>query len=295
MESMNTLVKKSTVRRERSFSSFLLSNGMVKVEVVPELGTRIISLKNLRTEREWLWHPHGGLKLFSNQANDDFSKSPLVGVDECFPTIAPCIWNGRALPDHGELWSAAWQVDDAAWENSVLTTRLTLAVSPFRFERTIKLEGNEVHLNYKLTSHSDREEKFLWAFHPLLRLQPGDRLNLPESTRVQLNGADWVDAIDSAVPEAKHEKIFAPSVAEGWAGIHNPITGDSLDFLWNPCQNNVLGLWLTRGGWHGHDHFAIEPANANDDSLLTAAEQGRGGSIAPHGTVDWQLCLQVGC
>jgi galactose mutarotase-like enzyme len=281
------------VRRERDFDLYSLDNGVVEVVAVPQLGARIIALKNVRTRRDWLWHPGGGLTLFENCAGDDFSQSPLAGIDECFPTIAPCVWRGRVLPDHGELWSAAWEVDAAAWAMGELKTRLRLAVSPFAFERTLRLAGNEVRLDYALTNLSGVEENFLWAIHPLLRLQPGDRLKLPASTRTQLNGATWVDEIDAAVPERRCAKVFAAAVVEGRAAIQNAGTGEGLEFSWNPAQNEVLGLWLTRGGWHGHDHFAIEPANGDQDCLATAVERNACGTIAAHGTLDWQIRLRI--
>ena len=105
----------------------MLNNNEIELAVVPELGAKIISLKNLRTGREWLWHPSEGLKLFTNQVRDDFSISPLVGIDECFPTIEPCSWQGRELPDHGEIWSVPWQVDGEAWDNGVLKTKTRLS------------------------------------------------------------------------------------------------------------------------------------------------------------------------
>jgi hypothetical protein len=281
------------IRREQGFELYVLRNQCVELAVVPELGAKIISLKNLRTRREWLWHPAGGLKLFRNRSGDEFSRSPLAGIDECLPTIAPCLWQGRALPDHGEVWNAAWSVDAAALENGVLKTRVRLEISPLELERTIELQENEIRLGYELTNFSATEEKFVWSFHPLLRLQPGDELELPASTRALLNGADWVDAIASAVPENKFAKIFAAPLREGRAAIKNSQTGDGLKFVWDAAEKNALGLWLTRGGWHGHHHFAIEPTNARVDALTAAAKQDRCGKVAGGGSVNWQLQLEI--
>src|ERR1039458_10375594 len=89
----------------QGFAVHVLGNDGVELAMVPELGAKIISLKNLRTGREWLWHPHDSLRLFKNQPLDDFAASPLVGMDECLPTILPCSWRGRQLPDHGEVWN----------------------------------------------------------------------------------------------------------------------------------------------------------------------------------------------
>src|SRR5277367_2019459 len=181
-----------TMRHEQGFEVYVLNNEGVELAVVPELGAKIISLKDLRTGREWMWHPPGGLKLFRNRPGDDFSQSPLAGADECLPTISPCSWQGRALPDHGELWNAPWSVDSEAWESGVLKTRTRLKITPLEFERTIELLAHEIQITYQLTNRGAVPEHYLWAIHPLLGLQPGDRLDLPASTRALLNGEAWI-------------------------------------------------------------------------------------------------------
>ncbi|MEY2466147.1 MAG: hypothetical protein QOD03_668 [Verrucomicrobiota bacterium] len=291
---MKTLTHSFSVRQQQGFKVYVLNNEEVELAVVPELGAKIISLKNLRTGREWMWHPADGLKLFWNRPGDDFSRSPLVGADECLPTITPCSWQGRDLPDHGEVWSAPWKVDSAAWENGILKTSVRLKISPFEFKRTIELVENEIRVGYQLNNLSARDEAFVWAIHPLLRLQAGDQLELPTATRTLLNGATWVDAVETVIPEKKSAKIFAAPVSEGLAAISNQTTGDRLEFAWNSAENNTLGLWLTRGGWHGHHHFALEPTNADTDVLTLAAGQNRCGVVAASNFVTWQLSLRVG-
>jgi hypothetical protein len=291
---MKTFTHSFAVRQQQGFEVYVLNNEEVELAVVPELGAKIVSLKNLRTGREWMWHPPGGLKLFRNHPGDDFFQSPLAGADECLPTISPCSWQGRVLPDHGELWNTPWSVDPGAWAGGILKTRTRLKISPFEFERTIELLGDEIQITYHLKNRSAVSEHFLWAIHPLLRLQPGDQLNLPVSTRALLNGESWIDAVDSAVPEKNCAKIFAAPVSEGFVAINNPATGDHLEFEWDPLENNTLGLWLTRGGWHGHHHFALEPMNADTDSLVEAAERKRSGVVGASGTASWRLSIRLG-
>jgi len=140
----------------------------------------------------------------------------------------------------------------------------------------------------------ESEEDFVWALHPLLRLVAEDKLKLPGSTRKLLNGENWIDAVASAIPNRNCAKAFAHPVSEGWAAVKNGATGDCLEFVWNSFQNNSLGLWITRGGWHGHHHFAIEPTNSDDDSLVTASKRKRCGTVAGNGSVAWQLLIRVG-
>ena len=291
---MKALSNQSGMRRLQGFAVHVLANEEVELAVVPELGAKIISLKDLRTGREWLWHPPDGARLFKNDLSDDFSASPLVGIDECLPTIEPCCWQGRELPDHGEVWSMPWQMDAGAWKNGILKTRARLKISPFELNRTIELQGNNILISYELHNLGKMEESFLWAMHPLLRLETGDQLVLPDSTRQLLNGEVWVDAVTSAIPDRRCAKIFARPVKEGWAAIHNQDKGDRLEFVWETAENNTLGLWLTRGGWHGHHHLAIEPTNADDDSLAVAAVRKHCGKVAGKSSVSWQLCLRVG-
>jgi len=290
---MNAAAPSYTVEWLQGFAVYRLAGGEIELAIVPELGAKIISLKNLRTGREWLWRPAGGLKLFRNQMGDCFSVSPLGGVDECLPTVAPCSCQGRDLPDHGEAWSAAWTVDDNLLKSGILKTSLRLPVSPLEMTRTMELNGNDLRIAYRLANLGEREERFIWAFHPLLQLQDGDELELPPSTRASLRDADWVDAVDSAVPKAGCSKIFARPVVVGVGAIRNRITGDRFEIVWNPLENDALGLWISRGGWHGHHHFAMEPTNAATDDLAEAVRQKRCGRICPFDTVSWELRVRV--
>ncbi|HEU5122454.1 MAG TPA: hypothetical protein VFW05_00165 [Verrucomicrobiae bacterium] len=282
-----------STRREQGFEVYELSNQELAVAVVPELGARIISLRNRRTGREWMWHPPGGLKLFRNRSGDPFFKSPLVGMDECLPTIEPCVWNGRLLPDHGEVWSAAWSVDEELWANGILKTEVELKQSPFRFERTLELQGNEIQLSYELTHSGTQDECYLWSLHPLLRLQPGDALNLPESTR-ELIPAGQMEIADLILAEGRCAKTFATPLSEGFVELENRISGDRLAFEWNAAENDTLGIWLTRGGWHGHHHLALEPTNGDSDALSIAAAQSRCGIVRAGSSNNWQLKITIG-
>jgi hypothetical protein len=289
--------KMRTRRQARSvqgFKAYQLTNEQVRVTVVPELGGRLISLQDLRTGREWLWHPADGLKLFRNERGDNFENGSLVGMDDCLPTIAPCSWRKRDLPDHGEIWTAASKVDLHAWGEGLIRTTVSLNISPFDFERTIELCDNQIRLSYHLKNRAASEEHYLWAMHPLIELQSGDQLDLPASTRALLKGAAWLDSLTSSQANRECHKVFASKVRDGWAGVSNAKTGDRLRFDWDPAQNDTLGLWLTRGGWHGHHHFALEPCNGEPDALAAAAKAKRCGVLAPEGSVTWQVCIRVG-
>ena len=103
-----------------------------------------------------------------------------------------------------------------------------------------------------------------------------------------------MDAVATAMLKDQCAKTFAYPVKDGRAAIRNQTGGDRLEFVWDAEENNALSLWLTRGGWHGHHHFAIEPTNADGDSLAVAAARKHCGTVAGTVRPAGGLCLRVG-
>ena len=281
------------VRISQGFEIFTLRNENLEISLVPELGAKIISLVNRRTGREWMWQPEGERKWFRNALGDDFAASTMVGWDECLPTIAPCEFKDRRLPDHGEVWSVPWQLNREACARGQLKTSVRLAVSPLDFERTIALHGNAVELDYRLTNRRDAPEAFLWAMHPLLPVTPGDALDLTAETRQRLGDKPWLENLSFPADQPACDKTFAGPLTMGRAGVGNPQTGDKLTYFWDTRLNNTLGVWLTCGGWNGHHHLALEPTNGGPDSLAAAHAQGRCGVIPANGTLSWKITLLI--
>jgi hypothetical protein len=265
----------------------------LEVSLVPELGAKIISLVNRQTGREWMSSPAGGCRLFHNRLDDDFAASTLTGWDECLPTIAPCLWKNRKLPNHGEVWSVPWAIDKDAFHEGVLKTSVALAVSPFRFERSLTLNGNEMLLNYRLENLENEREEFLWAMHPLVPIYPGDTFELTAETRGAIGNHPWLDSLEFGNSQSACAKTYATPLREGRAAIKNPHSGDRMTFLWDARQNPTLGIWLTRGGWNGHHHLALEPSNGSPDALSEACARNQCGSIDPRSTLKWQVMIQV--
>lgn len=276
------------------FEVRFLRNALLEVAVVPELGGKIISLKNLGTGREWMYRPDTGVKLFRNQPGDDFAGSPLVGWDECLPTITPCHWRGDSLPDHGEVWSAAGRLDEAAWAEGMIKTLFVLPVSPFEFTRTINLQGDTLNVDYRLVNLGGEAREFLWIMHPLLALHEGDRLILSPEIRRHLSPPPWLDSLDFSDQTPAQAKVFAGPLQLGRAEIGNVISGDRLILAWEAADCPMLGIWLTRGGWHGHHHLALEPANGDHDSLAEAAARRQGcGRLPAGGEKKWRIQVRL--
>ena len=271
----------------QTFGSHTLTSRVLSITVVPEIGAKIVSFRNLLTGREWMWRPRPAAELFRNQGTDPFDASPLVGADECLPTIESCRHHGVELPDHGEVWQRPWNVDLPALQQNCIRTHIALEALPLELERSIWLRENEAIFDYVLTSRSSKPETFLWAFHPLMPLEDEFRIELPPEIRfVQIGALDgfampadgmwnWpsplpgvdLDRLHLGLQEPGYVKLFAnfTGVSRGFAAIQT--REERLLFRFEPAQIPILGLWITRGGWNGYTHIALEPTNAASDSL----------------------------
>ena len=302
----------TTVAREQfdGWDRISLANDLVELRIFPELGGRVTSLFDRSTRREWLWAPPNGQRLFRNRPGDSFALSTHLGLDECIPTVTPCHWRGRDLPDHGEIWSLPWTVDAAALDEGMVTTSIDLPVTPLRFERRIRLEDHCVRFDYRLQNLGAQPEDYLWAMHPLFALQAGDRLELPadvSSIKIECasggttdrRGAIWswpepfpgvrLDRLELPDNTNGYLKAFAmPQVGEVRLRTANPDRG--LKIRWDITSNPCLGIWLTRGGYQGWHHLAIEPSNGAPDTLETAVNDWRqSGKLQPGEVRTWRV------
>jgi len=302
------------ISREQSqgFEFLAAENDHISVTVVPELGARVTSLRNLHNGREWMWRRPGPLQLWRNQVGDSFERGTFAGADECLPTIAACHWQGRTLPDHGEAWTLAWTLDEKLLVQGKIRTSVTLPFSPFRLIRTFELRDETLRMDYQLENLGAEPEFWLWAWHPLFALEPGDRLELsPEVQELRiecgspgtvLRGDRWkwpearpgirLDEFSLGDGDA-FLKAFAGPFQNPRARILNPKTGASLEVIWDATSLPYLGLWITRGGYQGWHHVALEPTNLPADSLADASRETCASTLAPGASTSWWLEIQI--
>jgi galactose mutarotase-like enzyme len=311
------------------FAAYALENDALRVVVLPELGGKIISLRSLRTGREWLWrNPH--LPLWRPPADvDNFGPYDSGGWDEIFPTVNPCVvpnspWGDRKLTDHGELWHQPWHVEfaDTLDDGAALLT-LTFADDnpPFQFTRSLLLPAMEpkLELNYELVNHGEQPLPTIWAAHPLFAVNPGDQLHLPTDTPMIATASVNLDvdvqhlkfawpmlptrdgrSLDLAripAPAANFAiKLFTESLQEGAVQLVDAATLERVSLRWNNSAIPHLGLWLNYGAWSGatvphYFNLGVEPTTYPHDDLATAAKHPECPMIV--GSKAWSLSISV--
>jgi galactose mutarotase-like enzyme len=285
------------------------------LEVLPALGGKIASMR--KNGIELLQQPLAPYAL--RTLTTPFEESDASGFDECLPTVSACEIDspsGRiAIPDHGEFWRLPCEVESQTQREVRLTSNGS--VLPLRFERRLRLEpdspgagADTLRIDYRVENLGQTDVHYAWAAHPLLAVDPGDRILLPPSvTRVTVEGSaqnrlgpkgavhPWPIArmasgkraeLDRAgnVSDNIGDKIYAAAPPEGWCAIERWNTGLRIQVEFDPALSPFLGLWLCYGGWpEGHSKrqccVALEPSTAPVDSLSTAMAEGWAKTLAP--------------
>jgi galactose mutarotase-like enzyme len=298
----------------------VLESDFLTVEILPALGGKIASLR--RDGVELLQQP---LRPYApRNLKMGFEESDASGFDECLPSVSGCEiagpWGAIRIPDHGEFWRLPCQAEQRG--SSELRLTASGSVLPLRFERTLKLEGDALNVDYRLENVSEAEIPYVWSAHPLFAVDEGDGIVLPESVvQVSVEGSAhgrlgakgtvhrWPVAelrdgakvnlsIGGEMGEETGDKLYTSAPAEGWTAIERRRVGLRVEVRFDAAVTPWLGLWLCYGGWPQEQAsrqqcIAIEPCTAPADSLAEALEKRWARMLAPGQTAFWRMVILV--
>jgi galactose mutarotase-like enzyme len=288
-----------TRKKVGDFAIHTLANDAISLAIAPELGGRIVSLRDRITGREWLdgWAPANKRRIWHPTDPANYETGPGAGIDECLPTVLPCKIGRKPLPDHGELWNQAPEFD--ADPKGGFSCRWNLKSLPLGFERRISLGKNEVRFDYRIENRVDTPTPFLWAWHPLFTWKRGDQIRTSEKTCLSPGGGEvlpWPgnDLSRAFFPKGATPaaKVFLGPLSKGRAEIH-AANGERLSLAWPAALFPYAGIWITRGFWKGLHHWAIEPSNAPVDRLSDIREPSPLSLLAPREVREWTLRVKL--
>jgi galactose mutarotase-like enzyme len=304
---------------------YVLHNETMRLEVLPELGGKIASMSLTGAGGTLL---QGPLRPYEPRtATIPFDHADGSGWDECLPSIGPCTvsyGDGQSarIEDHGDVWRLVWTVDEA--EDAHLRMHVECTSLPLRFERTLRLDGPALHVEYAVKNTGEASVPYGWSIHPLFAIQPYDRILLPPSVKtvkaeasangrlgapgsehpwphtVNSNDGEPLDlSVTGSIDDGVGDKLVIPSPAEGWCALERKTLRTRLTLHFDPQALPWLGLWICYGGWpeggSGPKGYtvAIEPCTLPVDSLTESLSRGGGVSLDAGEEKRWSLRIEL--
>jgi galactose mutarotase-like enzyme len=307
------------------FPAVALRSAEVEVVAVPAIGMKLTNLRRLNG-REWLWRSDQIPLGLAEPGASYVETADSGGWDECFPTVGSCPVPGSAagtplLPDHGELWSAAWSssIYEHA-EGTTLAGSVTGTVFPYEFQRQLTLDQEEpvVRLRYRVRHTGDTPFPWIWSSHPLLNVQPGSELSLGGVTQVKVDavhGRDdiaandvvsWPGAVGGNADRFRFPeegrwavKIFGDLGEPGRLILTDARRGERLEILVRRDQVPQVGVWINCRGWAPsgrtpYYNLGLEPCIGAPDRLDVAVRDWHTAQVLHPGEErEWSLEVRL--
>ena len=297
------------------FTALILESDAIRVAIVPDLGAKIVSLYDKAHGREWLVPPIRPVKQTVYGAT--FVDQDMSGWDEMLPTIIACDWEGAQLPDHGEVWSIPWKLENM---EGALTLSVDGVAVPYHFVRSASLiTPDTVELQYSLTNTGQKALPYLWAAHPQFAADSATQIIFPPDVTHVVNVIEndpvlgqaeelctWPQAtsIDGKVWQLDHvrsvenhtcRKIYTrPEQPISWAALLDKKLGCQLCLGWPSDFAPYLGLWIDEGMYNTAPVAALEPTNGYYDNLQRAIHNQRVSMLAPGEEAIWSMKICLG-
>lgn len=274
----------------KNLQGISLENEELYVVVLPRLGGKIASLKYKKKDFE-VAAQYGGEEYKIPGKDPVFSEYDASGLDDAFPNIVgACVTQGQRqwkYPDHGEVWSSAFQ-HEIVGEQIIL--KFASRTLPYTYEKKISLKGSQVQIYYEIKNPGDIPFPCLWAFHGLVRYEEDMELIYGKEADSFENVLDSPELgkIGRRIPFRNQEYDFSRvpkrgsgtmvkyyadrKIHTGRCGYRYPSQGVECILEYDTKELPYLGVWITAGGFRGDYNCAMEPANGYYDDIRTAKE-----------------------
>lgn len=270
-----------------------IENNILKIVCNPNFGGRITSFFCKEKNFELAAQPDKNLELES-PLRGDFAPYAF-GMDDAFPNIdaEQINWKGKnyAYPDHGEIWSAEFEVTDQT-RNSVSLCWKSPELG-YQYEKKMYLNANALNIHYLIVNVGDRELPCFWTWHGLMRYEENMEVILPKGVthwRNVLSGSVLGEAGKiyplendvydfERVPEAASRsmiKFYAEGeMVDGRCGVRYPSQNVVCTIEYDVKVLPYFGFWVTAGGFQGDYNCALEPSNGFYDRISLARNNGK--------------------
>ena len=290
--------------------TIILENDRLKIELLPEMGGKILSFFSKEGNFELAAqparrHPEGAAaRKFSDWA---------FGMDDTFPSIdAETVeWKGRRLeyPDHGEIWKNGFALTDQTDQSASLFWKSESFGYSYQKESLLKEE--HLTIRYRIVNESENELPCLWTWHGLLRYEQDVEFSLPEEIERFRNVLSDGPLGEAGILYPRKNPVYdfermpktngpcmvkyygEEPVREGICEAFYPAQGMLLRLSYDAGVLPYLGVWITAGGFQGDYNWAIEPTSGFYDSVSTAEKNKKLKVLGPGEVMEFELTLSL--
>lgn len=278
---------------ERGYRSLALENSQIRVEVLADKGTDIVSFLHKPSDTDFLWHRVGGLRSAPLESTPRgvgehvFVDSYEGGWQECFPNGGQSVlYKGAELPFHGELLTVPFDVEVLEDTPERVSVRLSTETmrTPFRLEKTLTLGADSavLEIDERLSNLADEPFDVMWGHHPAFGppfVDDSCRIDLPACRGTTERSDPWPGSeLEFAVPfdwpmaprrdGGRRDLSIVPppgskiadwvrlyGFAEGWYGVTNGRRQVGFGLRWDAGLFPHLWYWHVFGGMPGYPWY----------------------------------------
>jgi hypothetical protein len=287
-----------------AFEAIILENEYLRAVIIPELGGRVWELEDRIRGRQWIWHRED-VPLQKAQTGASYDDVWSGGWEELFPNDAPCRFEGRDLPDHGEWWTMSWDATVSCEGNNAavqLAAKSTAVKTTCVKEFSLSADAATLVVNYQIRNEEDKPIHFLFKQHLAISITPECRLWMPGG-RVQavdlsfstiLPGGGpfyWPYAAGEgnsvdlrAIPPAHagaREFVYISELPQPWCGVQDIRQGAAIRMDFDSRSFPYVWLFLTYGGWRNLYTAVLEPCTNLPKDLSEAVRLGQSARLEP--------------
>jgi galactose mutarotase-like enzyme len=277
-------------REHRGWEVIRLTSSHLRVDVVPEKGGDILSIRTLEGDIDLLWRSPWGLRpkgetTPSADSSVNFLRHYPGGWQTIFPNGGDATEvDGVEIPFHGEACVAAWEWTPVSEGPGGIEVELktTLHLTPFEITRRLHLEGPVLHVAETVRNLSPAAREVMWSHHPAfgaplisgasrveaaakwfraddLRdvpagdLEPGDESRWPVA---RTRAGDEADLSTLPSEDERSDRFgYLGGFVEGRASITNPDLGLRALLTWDVGTFPFAWYWLEAHATDGYPWY----------------------------------------
>lgn len=278
---------------ERGYRTLALENSLLRVEVLADKGTDIVSFLHKPSDTDFMWHRVGGLRSAPLESTPRgvgewvFVDAYEGGWQECFPNGGQSVlYKGAELPFHGELLTVPFDVEVLEDTPERVSVRLSTETmrTPFRLEKTLTLATDSAALTIdeRLLNLADEPFEVMWGHHPAFGppfVDDSCRIDLPPCRGTTERSDPWPGSeLEFGVPfdwpmaprrdgSRRDLRLVPPpeskiadwvrlhGFAAGWYGVTNGRRRVGFGLRWDVGVFPHLWFWHVFGGMPGYPWY----------------------------------------